>query len=259
MREIRTQLSVPILFGGEVADDTLLLSEFQGTRTSGLRGLLVRPSSGLGGATVVARRPIAVADYRNAATITHDYDGPVLREGIRSILAVPVVVDGTSRAVLYGAYREPAPIGDRTATVMVAAARRLAVELRVRDEVDRRVQRPAAADESAVAESLRHVHAELRVLAGVPDAAELRTRLRTLADELGAALHGGAAADTKLSVRELDVLAQVALGFTNSQVAQRLSLSPETVKSYLRSASAKLGTRTRHQSVSAARRAGLLP
>jgi DNA-binding CsgD family transcriptional regulator len=62
-----------------------------------------------------------------------------------------------------------------------------------------------------------------------------------------------------LSPRELDVLAQIALGCTNAEAAQRLSLSPETVKSYLRSATAKLGARTRHEAVSKARRSRLLP
>ncbi|PRC60968.1 helix-turn-helix transcriptional regulator, partial [Mycobacterium sp. ITM-2017-0098] len=38
-----------------------------------------------------------------------------------------------------------------------------------------------------------------------------------------------------LTPRELDVLVQVALGCTNVEAGQRLSLKPETVKSYLRS------------------------
>jgi len=62
-----------------------------------------------------------------------------------------------------------------------------------------------------------------------------------------------------LAPRELDVLAQVALGCTNSETAQRLSLRPETVKSYLRSAMTKLGARTRHEAVVRARRLGFLP
>jgi DNA-binding CsgD family transcriptional regulator len=62
-----------------------------------------------------------------------------------------------------------------------------------------------------------------------------------------------------LSARELDVLAQVALGCTNAEAAKRLSLKPETVKSYLRSATAKLAAHTRHEAVAKARRARLLP
>ena len=41
-------VGVPVAFGGEVLDDTLLLTEFVGTRTGGMRGLVVRPSAGLG-------------------------------------------------------------------------------------------------------------------------------------------------------------------------------------------------------------------
>ena len=50
------------------------------------------------------------------------------------------MVDGSARAVLYGAYRAAAPIGDRTADLMIASARRLSRELSIRDEVDRRLR-----------------------------------------------------------------------------------------------------------------------
>jgi DNA-binding CsgD family transcriptional regulator len=81
-----------------------------------------------------------------------------------------------------------------------------------------------------------------------------------------AGVHGEGPADragrqggTVLSPREVDVLACVALGATNADVAERLGLRPETVKGYLRSAMRKLGARTRLQAVIAARRSGLLP
>ena len=254
---------MPLTFGGEVHDDTLLLTEFFGTRTGGMRGLAVLPSAGLGGATVVARRPMSVADYRRASSITHDYDGPVLQEGIKSILAVPVVVEGRSRAVLYGAYRAAAPIGDRTADLMIASARRLSRELHIRDEVDRRLRlrdaHLAGMGAGRVAtEEIREVHAQLRRLAADPSAPPaLAAQLRVLAEQLARGRSGGPAA--ALSARELDVLAQVALGCTNAEAAKRLSLKPETVKSYLRSATAKLGAHTRHEAVAKARRARLLP
>jgi LuxR family transcriptional regulator, regulator of acetate metabolism len=261
LRRMANETGMPLTFGGEVHGDTLLLTEFFGTRTGAMRGLAVRPSAGLGGATMVARRPIAVADYRHASAITHDYDGPVLSEGIRSILAVPVVVEGAPRAVLDGAFRTAGPVGDRAAAAMVASAQRLSHELAVRDEVDRRLRLREAqlanfGDHAASAEQIREVHADLRRLAADSPHGD---ELRALADRLAHALAGDRPAAAPLTSRELDVLAQVALGCTNAEAAQRLSLKPETVKSYLRSASAKLGARTRHEAVSKARRSRLLP
>jgi DNA-binding CsgD family transcriptional regulator len=263
LRHVAVAAGLPVTFGGEVHEEALLLTEFVGTRTHSMRGLAVRPSAGLGGATMVAGRPMSVADYGKASTITHDYDAPVLQEGIRSILAVPVVVAGRARAVLYGAYRATAPIGDRTADLMIGAARRLSRELQVRDEVDRRLHMREAhlanfGAGGAGAEEIREVHAQLRRLAADSSAPPaLRAQLRVLAERL---VRGGSLpAAATLSPRELDVLAQVALGCTNAEAAQRLSLKPETVKSYLRSATAKLGAHTRHEAVTKARRSRLLP
>lgn len=255
LRRVAVEGGVPVLFGGEVAGDALLLSEFVGTRTGGLRGLVVRSSSGLGGASMVEGRPLSVADYRNASSITHDYDAPVLSEGIRSVLAVPVIVDGVPRAMLYGAYRSGAPFGGRAADLMVGSSRRLADELRIRDEVDRRLRlREAQQTGTANPETIREVYAGLRTLASRADA-DTGAELQRLADLLAAP----SASELHLTPRELDVLSQIALGCTNAEAAERLSLKTETVKSYLRSAAAKLGTRTRHESVSRARRARLIP
>lgn len=256
LRHVAAQARVPVLFGGEVHGEDLLLTEFVGTRTSGLRGLTVRRNSGLGGASMVAGRPLAVADYRRAMSITHDYDGPVLTEGIRSVLAVPVVVNGTARAVLYGAHRASAPMGGRTAELMLGSAQRLSLELQIRDEVDRRLRLQETQCAGTGDEGVRVVYAELRRLAGSPDEVT-RGQLLQLADQLAGL--ASPAVGAALSAREVDVLAQVALGCTNIEAAQRLSLKPETVKSYLRSATAKLGARTRYEAVSKARIAGLLP
>ena len=257
LRQVAAEGGVPVLFGGEVHGDAILLSEFIGTRTGRLRGLVVRSSSGLGGASMVAGRPLSVADYRNASTITHDYDTPVLSEGLRSVLAVPVIVDGNPRAMLYGAYRSSAPIGGRAVDLMMASSRRLAEELRIRDEVDRRLRmREAHVANGAGTELIREVHAELRRLAADAQPG-LRDDLQRLAGRLsGEPVEVGV---TALTAREIDVLAQVALGCTNAQTAARLALRPETVKSYLRSAAAKLGTHTRYEAVTKARRWRLIP
>lgn len=260
LRRLGTEGAVPVMFGGEVHDDALLLTEFHGTRGGGLRGLVVRSTFGLGGASMVSGRPLAVSDYRHASSITHDYDVPVLSEGMRSVLAVPVVVDGQARAMLYGAYRSAAPFGGRTIDLMLTSAQRLADELAIRDEVDRRLrlQQSQATDAPVNIEHIRQVHAELRRLAA-GDEHVTPASLGHLADRLAEALAGGPAPVSPLSPRELDVLAQIALGCTNTEAAQRLSLKPETVKSYLRSAATKLGTHTRHEAVSKARQLRLIP
>ena len=260
LRRIGTEGAVPVMFGGEVHDDALLLTEFYGTRTGRLRGLVVRSTLGLGGASMVSGQPLAVADYRHAPSITHDYDMPVLSEGIRSILSVPVVVDGQTRAVLYGAYRSAAPFGGRAIDLMMTSAQRLADELAIRDEVDRRLrlQQAPSTDTVVNAEHIREVHAELRRLAAGGEHVA-PAHLGHLADRRAEALAGGPAPASPLSPRELDVLAQIALGCTNTEAAQRLSLKPETVKSYLRSAATKLGTHTRHEAVSKARQLRLIP
>ncbi|MFF5207354.1 response regulator transcription factor [Streptosporangium sp. NPDC000396] len=58
---------------------------------------------------------------------------------------------------------------------------------------------------------------------------------------------------------DLDVPTWVGFGRGNAEIARRLGLLPEAVKSYLRGAMRKLGTHSRHETVVAARRLGLMP
>lgn len=60
-----------------------------------------------------------------------------------------------------------------------------------------------------------------------------------------------------LSPRELDTLRLLALGLTNTEIAQELSVSPRTVESHRASVQRKLGLRTRAELARAARDAGL--
>ncbi|NGP07943.1 helix-turn-helix transcriptional regulator [Rhodococcus sp. 14C212] len=265
LRRTAAEALIPVVFAGEVRDGNLHLTEFFGTRTNGLEGVVVPPRAGLGGLVVDRARPATVPDYGRSPSITHHFDRPVLSEGLRSILAVPVMVGGAARAVLYGAIRESSPLGDRAVGAFVQAARRLSGEIAVRDEVDRRLAMLGSLDrpsESPVAAAeIRDVHAELRGLAQSVEDAGLQRKLRALSDRLAGALGNPAPrqTDVVLSPRETDVLAHVALGCTNAEIADRLSVGPETVKSYLRSAMGKLDAHTRHEAVVSARRLGLLP
>jgi DNA-binding NarL/FixJ family response regulator len=54
------------------------------------------------------------------------------------------------------------------------------------------------------------------------------------------------------------VLTRIALGHTNIEVAEQLSIMPTTVKTYLKNTMRKLGTRNRVETIHAARCTGLL-
>lgn len=64
--------------------------------------------------------------------------------------------------------------------------------------------------------------------------------------------------DEELSPREVDVIVQVAAGGANKQVADRLGVSEETVKSHMKNILVKLGASDRLQAVVIAMRRGIL-
>ena len=268
LRAAHRDSGLPVLFGGVVEGDRMRLTEFIGTRTNRLRGVVVTPGAGLGGHVWALGRPAAVPEYVAARQITHDYDPPVVAEGLCSMVAVPVHVRRRPRAVVYASVRQLAPLGGRATEALLRAGRALAAELAVRDEVDRRLAMERALtaavrpDRAAVAqlEEVRAVHSDLRALSGSITEPAVRDRLLAACDRL-AALGGDPELPVaaRLSQRERDVLAQVALGCPNPEIARRLSIGAETVKSYLRGAMRKLDAHTRHEAVVRARRAGLLP
>jgi DNA-binding NarL/FixJ family response regulator len=61
-----------------------------------------------------------------------------------------------------------------------------------------------------------------------------------------------------LTSREIEVLQQVAAGYRNRDIGERLFISEETVKVHLRHIMEKLGARDRTQSVSIAVRRGII-
>ncbi|CAK7279945.1 LuxR C-terminal-related transcriptional regulator [Streptomyces sp. RM1] len=264
---LRRATGLPVAFGGlvESGRPQVRISELSGTATAALRCLAVSSGSGLGGKAVALARPCAVTDYSSSRQISHEYDVPVAAEGIRSVLAVPVVVRRRVRGVLYGALRSAEPLGDRALGAAVAVARDVEQSLVVRDQARELLAavRPepagearAAAGTAAAWEQVREAHAALRALAPRITDPGLRAELLAACGLLTAPRPADGPA---LAPRELDVLSWVAAGATNAAVAERLGLRPETVKGYLRSAMRKLGAHTRGEAVTAARRAGLLP
>lgn len=192
----------PLAFGGFEARGTATVTALFGHRTLSLHGLCVQAGRGLGGRALAEHRPRLTMDYRRSRHITHDYDAQVLGEGIVALFAHPVIVDGETRAVLYGGTRDATLAGSAFARSGAAVVADLAREIRTQDEVEQRAACLAArlaAEQQAhhalpgpALETLRSSHAELRsIAAAVPDPilrarlAEVDRRLTTI--ETGAA------------------------------------------------------------------------
>ncbi|MET9730802.1 helix-turn-helix transcriptional regulator [Streptomyces sp. NPDC006458] len=266
---LRRATGLPVAFGGPVEPGRprVRISELSGTATSALRSLAVTSGNGLGGKAVALSRPCAVTDYSSSRQISHEYDAPVAAEGLRSVLAVPVVVRRRVRGVLYGALRTAQPLGDRALHAAVEVARDVEQAMVAAEEARgllaampaRASGQGAGDDDGSARERMRQAHAALRALAPrISDDAPRAELLGTCA-LLAPGAPGAPGPGTGQAPREVDVLTWVAAGATNATAAARLGLRPETIKSYLRSAMRKLGARTRGEAVMAARRAGALP
>lgn len=268
VRELARRTRFPVAFGGLLDDGVVHVTTIVGNRTRSLDGLRVRPERGLGGRAMMELRPRMTSDYGSSQQITHDYDMFVLGEGLRTLLAVPIVVAGRSRGVLYAGAWDDEQIGGVTTAPAMQVAQSVADELRIREEVERRLRAdtPSSATlRTGQREQLREAFADIRSIAASIEDEELRARLARvqgrlldLSDECGATSRGSAAA-IRLSPRETDVLSCAALGATNAEIAAQLGLREGTVKAYLGTAMSKLDASTRHSAVVRARRAGLLP
>lgn len=147
LQRLRRGTGLPVAFGGLVDDASCVrIAELSGTATGSLNGLAIRAGTGLGGKALVLARPCTVTDYSTSRQISHEYDAVVAPEGLRAVLAVPLVVRRRVRGLLYGALRTALPLGDRALAAALAAARDAEQALVVRDEATALV---AAAREAA--------------------------------------------------------------------------------------------------------------
>ncbi len=268
VRELARRTRFPVAFGGLIEEGVVSVTSIVGNRTRALDGLRVRPERGLGGRAMMELRPRMTSDYGSSRQITHDYDVFVLGEGLRTLLALPIVVQGRPRGVLYAGAWDEEQVGGVTTAPAMQVAQSVADELRIRDEVERRLRASTPGADTVPApqrEELRESFAELRSIAADVDDAALRARIAQVERRL-VTLAGdtiptvtGPVSTVHLSRRETDVLACAALGSTNAEIAAQLGLREGTVKAYLGTAMSKLDASTRHSAVTRARRAGLLP
>lgn len=255
LRELRGFGPVDVAFSATVdpRGSTFVLDRFDGARTRRLHGVVSPVGVGLGGRCIAMGRPAYVTDYANARGISHHYDAPVADEGLRSIIAVPVTEGGVVRSVVYAGSRRTCGFGDRFVDRTVSFVRG-----RTLTDPD------PGADDAVAARSLdgpqvRELHAELRAIAATTTEPAVRRRLSALLATLSEPAVAPREPAPSLTPRELDVLALVAVGCANGEVAARLGLTLQTAKSYLKGAMSKLDSHTRGEAVHTARRVGLLP
>ena len=86
----------------------------------------------------------------------------------------------------------------------------------------------------------------------------VETLLAACSADMAIATRGERTLPEPLTAREQEILRLVAAGLTNSEIAQRLVVSPETVKKHASSIYAKLGVRTRAEAGARARELDLL-
>jgi DNA-binding CsgD family transcriptional regulator len=259
LTRVRAATGVALAFGGPIGPDGVRLSRFCGPTAGTLRGLRLDLGHGLGGRVAATRRPTAVDDYFTSRAITHEYDHLIRVEGLRAVMAVPVVVAREPVAVLYGALRDGGTIGDRVADTIVEEARALEQQLVVEQAM--RAARDSDPDQALLENRLlrarlRDAHAWLRVLTARAEPSEERpvdghTEPPRKAGRPGS---GGT-----LTARELDVVTLVANGLSNPRIAAALNLEVSTVKGYMKAIMGKLDAGNRHEAVVQARRIGLIP
>jgi DNA-binding CsgD family transcriptional regulator len=251
-------------FGGRTLPgrNAVEISGLSGARTRSLARLVVHHGSGLGGKALALNRPVSVTCYHDARGITHHYDAQVRDEALETVVALPIVVDGRARMVVYLGSRTRVGLGDRWFDDFLPLVRGLERDIEVDDEVSRRLTRlrpaptvePGALTRADVADIC---HELTDLAAGVADEA-LRERIERLRARVEEPSRRSTAPTVDLAPRELAVLEQVAAGCSNREAADNLGLLTSTVKSYLKTAMRKLHASNRVQAIIAAREAGLL-
>lgn len=270
LAQLQRMTGLPTVFGGAALPggqqpaERLVISVLRGNLTDSLSGLSVPVGTGLGGKAIARGEPIVVNDYANARGITHDYDQQVVdHERITSVFAVPILAQGQVLGVFYGAVRERLPIGDVALRRAVAIAYKIERDLRdLLQAPPPQPPPPARHPDPPRLDARRANHteilSELRSIAGEIADPALRERLDRVRYSLSSTPGRSQRPALRLAPREVDTLQLVAVGASNAEIAERLGLSAETVKAYLRSAMRKLEVRNRTEAVYAAQQVGVL-
>ncbi|ONH22749.1 LuxR C-terminal-related transcriptional regulator [Pseudofrankia asymbiotica] len=259
---LRERFDADLALAGRVHPRTrqLTIRCVEGMSTDQYLGATSAPDQGIGAQVVALGRHVMTVNRDTHARAGAGGTGLMdCHAGICSVLAVPLRLDGRVMFVLYLAWRPEKSVGAATTKAALSFVRQLesfAAQAAKTHGID--VPRRWNVDSRA----LLQIDSELMQLSLEVAATPARERVAAirslLEDSVLASMAGEEATTVALTRRELDVLGLVAEGLSNAETAERLVVSPETVKAYLRTIRSKLGVRNRTAAVAVARRSGLL-
>jgi DNA-binding CsgD family transcriptional regulator len=228
-RNLARYPGIPLIFGGVGTTDVPVTVSI-GAQTSALTSLVIRPDRGLGGKALVQKRLLALPRYDEAPWITHDYDDPVLGEGIVGLAVVPLMSGGSVRGLLYAGTRDDEALTPEIVSALAAEGQAASLEISVRDEVERRIGTP-------------DLTSRLREIARTTTDPQTRLALQRLIEK------PEPATGQPLTPRQRQVLELAEIGLRNAEIGNRLGLSEQTVKTYMRALMVRLGARSRSEAV----------
>jgi LuxR family transcriptional regulator, regulator of acetate metabolism len=125
LQHLPDEIGLDVAWIGEL-DHTgnLVLAHSVRTRTDAIDGLVVPPGIGLGGRILQTGRSDWVPDYTVDANLINPFVAQVDREGLKGVVAVPLLHAGRIYGVLYGAHRAETSYSDLTLEALEAAAAR---------------------------------------------------------------------------------------------------------------------------------------
>lgn len=125
LEQLPDEIGIDAAWIGEL-DHTgnLVLGHSVRTRTDAIDGLVVQPGIGLGGRILNTGRSDWVPDYTVNTDLINPFVAQVEREGLKGMVAVPLVHAGRIFGVLYGADRAATTYCDVTVDALEAAAAR---------------------------------------------------------------------------------------------------------------------------------------
>lgn len=259
---LRRRTGVDLTFSGHIFEKGVVLDRFNGPIRGPLRGAYLENGRGLGGQAAARLRSLAIPDYIGTPVITHHYDQIIRAESLRAMAVAPVVVARRPVAVLYAALRVSQYELGRLYDAVVAEARSLEQELAVNEAL---TNLHTNRDHETEADRIRQArvgdaHSRLRLLADTVADPWVRDEILQAAALL--IENDDQSADSRsvhLTRREQDVLALLAAGFKNKEIAERLGIALYTVKGHVKSLFGKLEAASRMEAVTIARRLGIVP